>query len=320
MRASRQAGWARKAASTSAISGQRPDRGGFEVVAAAVEVAGEGGGVGPGRREERCGRERALSGPKDGLRRQYVAYATAADPVGDELDATSSSYGGLSPTQNATQIYGPLRSRAAEVGTKWELMDRHLLATASLFQTKVSNARENAPNNLPGYASGTIVPGAAYRVQGLDFEVAGKITDQWSVIGGLVFLKTRVTHSVVPTNIGLQLANIAHQSFNLLTKYRVTPWLEFGGQGIYASQIKGGSLLVANGGAAYPNRPNPTLLPSHWRFDAFAEAKVNPHLSLKLYGQNLFDKTYYDSFYQSAQPFVAVAPGRSVSLIAAVKF
>ena len=250
----------------------------------------------------------------------YIAYATAADPVGDELDATSSSYGGLSPTQNVTQIYGPVRSRAAEVGTKWELLDRHLLATASLFQTKVSNARENAPANLPGYVSGTIVPGAAYTVQGLDFEVAGKITDQWSVIGGLVYLKTRVTHSVVPTNIGLQLANIAPQSFNLLSKYRVNPWLEFGGQGIYASQIKGGSLLVANGGAAYPNPPNPTILPSHWRFDLFAETRIDKHTSLKLYAQNLFDKTYYDSFYQSAQPFVAVAPGRSVSLIAAVKF
>lgn len=37
----------------------------------------------------------------------YFAYATAADPVGDELDATSSSYGGLAATQNATQIFGP---------------------------------------------------------------------------------------------------------------------------------------------------------------------------------------------------------------------
>jgi len=250
----------------------------------------------------------------------YAAYATAADPVGDELDATSSSYGGFSPTQNVTQIYGPLRSRAAEVGTKWELLDRHLLATASLFQTKVSTARENAPANLPGYVSGTIVPGAAYRVQGLDFEVAGRITDRWSVIGGLVLMKTRVTHSVVPTNIGLQLANIAPQSFNLLTKYRLTDWFELGGQGIYASQIKGGSLLVANGGVAYPNPPNPTILPPHWRFDVFGEAKINPHLSMKLYAQNVLNKTYYDSFYQSAQPFVAVAPERSVSLIAAVKF
>ena len=250
----------------------------------------------------------------------YAAYATAAEPVGAELDATSSSYGGFSATQNQAQIFGPQRSRAAEVGTKWELLDQHLLATAAVFQTKVTNARETAPANLPGYTSGQIVGGAAYRVQGLDFEVAGKLTEQWSVMGGLVLMRTNVTRSIVPTNIGLQLANIAHRSFNVLTKYRPTNWLEFGGQAIYASQIKGGSLLVANGGVAYPNSPNPTILPSHWRFDVFTEAKVAPHTTLKLYVQNLLNKTYYDSLYQSAQPFVVVAPGRSVSLIAAVKF
>jgi catecholate siderophore receptor len=124
----------------------------------------------------------------------------------------------------------------------------------------------------------------------------------------------------VPTNVGLELANIAPRSFNLLNKYKVNNWLELGGQGIYTSQIKGGSLLAANGGVAYPNQPNPTILPSHWRFDIFAEAKVTPQVSLKLYVQNLLNKTYYDSLYQSAQPFIAVAPGRAVYLVARVKF
>ena len=70
----------------------------------------------------------------------------------DELDATSSSYGGFAPTQPSTQIFGPQLSKAFEVGTKWELFDRHLLASAAVFQTNVSNARETAPAGLlPGY-------------------------------------------------------------------------------------------------------------------------------------------------------------------------
>ena len=250
----------------------------------------------------------------------YFAYATAADPVGDELDATASAYGGLSATQNATQIFGPQKSRSYEVGTKWELVDRHLLVSAAAFQTEVSNARETAPTGLPGYTSGQIISGAAYRVRGLDFEVAGKLTQRWSVMGGLVVMDPKITKSIVPTNVGLQLANIAPTSFNLLSKYQVTHWLELGGQSIYASEIKGGSLLAANGGIAYPGTPNPTILPSHWRFDAFAEAKLNSHASLKLYVQNLTDKTYYDALYQSAQPFVQVAPGRAVYLDAVLKF
>ena len=250
----------------------------------------------------------------------YAAYATAADPIGDELDATSSTYGGFAPTQAATQIFGPQRSQAVEVGTKWELFDRHLLATAAAFRTTVENARETAPAGLPGYTSGQIVAGASYRSQGVDFEIAGKITPRWSVQGGLVLLNTEVTKSVVPTNIGLPLANIAPRSFTMLTKYQLTDSLELGGQAVYASTILGGSLLAANGGVAFPNPPNPTILPSHWRFDTFAEAKIGPYSTIKLFVQNVFNRTYYDSFYQSSQPFIQVAPGRAVTLVATVKF
>ncbi|TAL80986.1 MAG: TonB-dependent receptor, partial [Beijerinckiaceae bacterium] len=251
----------------------------------------------------------------------YVAYATAADPVGDELDAASSSYGGLSPTQQESQIFGPQRSQSIEFGNKWELFNRRLLATGSIFQTTVENARESTPSGLPGYpVKNTVVAGAAYRVQGIDLELAGKITDKWSVMGGLVLMKSDITQSVVPHDVGLPLANIAHQSFNLLSKYQVTNWFELGGQAIYTSKIYGGSLLAANGGVAYNAAPDPTVLPSHWRFDVFAETKIGPHASLKLYVQNLFNRTYYDSIYQSGVPFVRVAPGRTVSLIAQAKF
>jgi catecholate siderophore receptor len=250
----------------------------------------------------------------------YFAYATAADPVGSELDATSSAYGGLAATQAATQIFGPQKSRSYELGTKWELLRRHLLVSAATFQTDVANARETAPNGLPGYTSGQIVPGAAYRVRGLDLEAAGNITYKWSVMAGLVAMDPKVTRSIVPTNVGLQLANIAPQSFNLLTKYQITRRLELGGQAVYASRILGGSLLAANGGVAFPGAPNPTFLPSYWRFDVFAEHKLYTYLSLRLYGQNLTNKTYYDSLYQSAQPFIKVAPGRAVYLSLAFNF
>jgi catecholate siderophore receptor len=250
----------------------------------------------------------------------YLAYATAADPVGDELDSTSSTYGGFSATQPTTQIYGPQYSKSLELGTKWELFNQRLLATAAAFQTEVSNVRETAPANLPGFTSGQIYGNAAYRVRGVDLELAGNLTQAWSVMGGLVLMDPKITRSIVPTNVGLQLANIAPNSFNLLSKYQVTKWLELGGQGVYASEIKGGTLLAANGGVAYPNPPRPTILPEHWRLDVFAETAINSRVTLKLYVQNLLDKTYYDAMYQSAQPFVQVAPGRSVSLIANVKF
>jgi catecholate siderophore receptor len=229
----------------------------------------------------------------------YWAYGTSSEPVGAELDGTSVNYGGFSPTSPLPQIFSPVESRAHEVGNKWELFDRHLLTTAALFRTDVSNARELVGSST----TGTITAGAAYHVQGIDLGAQGNITDRWSVYSGLVLMKTRVDHSAVATNIGLPLANIANQSFNLLTKYRLTDTLEVGGQATYRSKIYGGTLLAANQG---------TVLPDYWRFDAFVEGYVGKNWEWKIFANNIFDKLYYDGFYQSAAPFVLVAPGRVI--------
>jgi catecholate siderophore receptor len=239
----------------------------------------------------------------------YTAYATSSNPVGAELDGTSTTYGGLNPGSKVNQIFGPTQNRAMEVGTKWELFDRRLLATGALFQTDVQNAREIIPT---GYLNaGTVVAGAAYRVRGIDLEVAGKITDKWSIFGGFVSMQSEVTQSIVSSNIGDKLANVAHNSFNMLTKYNLTDNLEIGGQATYISKIYGGTLLAANQG---------TVLPDHWRFDAFAEYKLNKNWTTKVFVNNILNKTYYDAFYQSAAPFVLMAPGRAAYLKLEAKF
>jgi len=164
-----------------------------------------------------------------------------------------------------------------------------------------------------------ITAGAAYRIRGIDLGVGGKITDKWSVFGGLVLMQSEVTKSLAPpananlysSNVGLQLANIAHQSFSLLSKYEINDVWEIGGQAVYRSKIYGGTLLAANQG---------TSLPSYWRFDTFAEAKVNENWKLKLAVNNIFDKRYYDALYQSATPFVLEAPGRAAYLILSARY
>ncbi|MDA9498834.1 TonB-dependent receptor [Bradyrhizobium sp. CCBAU 11357] len=229
----------------------------------------------------------------------YAAYATSANPFGSELDATGTDYGGVPP--NSTLLLGPERNKAIEVGTKWELADRHLLVTGALFQTNKDNARETV-NNL-------LTSGAAYRIQGIDIEAEGKITDRWSIFGGLVLMQSKVTQSGVASNLGLQLANIAHQSFSMLTKYKFDGGWELGGQAVYRSKVYGGTFAA-----------NTNELPSYWRFDAFVEKKIDQNWSMKFYAQNLTNKLYYDSFYRSNVPFVAVAPGRAFYVVTTAKF
>jgi len=258
----------------------------------------------------------------------YAAYATSANPVGAELDGGAANYGGLT---TAAQIFPPQLNSPAEVGLKWELFDRHLLATAAFFKTDVSGARE--------VNSGVTTGNASYYVEGVDLEAAGNITDKWMVLGGIVLMDSRVTSSYARTNIGLQLANIAHESFSLLTKYKAgelfglaPDMLEIGGQAIYRSKIYGGNNIVANGApvinaygwpaptAANPFLNVPTVLPSYWRFDIFAESKIGENITMKLSVNNLFDRTIYDAFYQTATPFVQMSPGRAVYLETRVLF
>lgn len=264
----------------------------------------------------------------------YVAYATSSNPVGAEFDGTSIQYGGLAPVLNGgvSQIFGPERNKAIEMGTKWELFDRHLLVTAALFQTEKENARES--RNITSQATATpacpypagttnnvscITAGAAYRIRGIDLGVGGKINDRWSIFGGLVLMQSEVTQSLIPpanpilfsSNIGLPLANVAHQSFSLLNKYQLSDAWEVGMQSVYRSQIAGGTFLAANQG---------TAIPSYWRFDTFAEARIDKHWKLKLFVNNIMDKRYYDALYQSAAPFVLEAPGRAAYLVLSARY
>jgi catecholate siderophore receptor len=264
----------------------------------------------------------------------YAAYATSSDPVGSEFDGTSAAYGGLSPSLNGNSnaIFGPEKNKAIELGTKWELFQRHLLLSGALFETTKDNAREaqnitptSAPVAgcpYPANTSGTvscISAGAAYLIRGIDLEAQGKITDKWSLIGGLVLMHSEVTKSLIPrgdpslytTNVGLPLANVAHQSFSLLSKYQLNDTWELGGQAVYRSKIYGGTYLAANEG---------TSIPSYWRFDAFAEARIDKNWKVKLFVNNIFNKLYYDALYQSSAPFVLEAPGRSASLVISARF
>jgi catecholate siderophore receptor len=229
----------------------------------------------------------------------YAAYATSANPQGGELDANNPTYGGLNAD---TAKLAPEENRSVELGTKWELFNRHLLASAAIFQTEKDNARETTP---------ALASTAAYRIRGLELAAQGNITERWSVYGGLVVMETEVTKSAVAENVGKQLANVPTMQFNMLTKYRLTDRLTIGGQAIYANEILGGTVV--------PNPAGFHTVP-FWRFDAMAEYQFTKNVSTQLNVVNLTDETYYDAIYQNANPFVFVAPGRAGYLTINVKY
>lgn len=233
----------------------------------------------------------------------YLAYSTSSAPTGAEVDAGlgSPDYGGITA---ASAVLGPERARSIELGTKWELFDKRVLATAALFRTDKYNAREQRPSST------VWVSGGEYRVQGFELGIAGNITDQWSVFGGLVIFDSEVLASVDPARVGKRLANVAHNTFSLLSKYKLTENFTVGGQASYASEIYGGTMFQLSN----------AQVPEHWRFDALAEYKFNKNISAQLNVLNLTDVIYYDAIYRSATPFAHIAPGRAAYLTLNFKY
>ena len=150
--------------------------------------------------------------------------------------------------------------------------------------------------------------------------MGGKITDKWSIFGGLVLMQSEVTKSLAPSAehacstppmSGGRSPTSRINPSACSRKYQLTDVWELGGQAVYRSKIYGGTLLAANQG---------TSIPSYWRFDTFAEARIDKNWKVKLFVNNIFDKRYYDALYQSAAPFVLEAPGRAAYLVLSARY
>jgi catecholate siderophore receptor len=241
----------------------------------------------------------------------YVAYATSQSPIGSELDSNGAQYNGISSILvNAP----PQEARSIEVGTKWELFNKRLLATAALFQTDVDHARTN---DTVTAADDTNAFAGKYRVRGIELGAAGNITKDWSVYGGLVLLDTEVLKASNPQDIGRRLANIPLTQFSLLNRYQLTDQFAIAGSATYGGEIYGGHLAA--------NAANNHTV-DWWRFDAFAEYKLTSNVELRVSGLNLTNELYYDAIYQAGTnpadlgTFAFVAPGRAGYLTLKVKY
>ncbi len=137
-----------------------------------------------------------------------------------------------------------------------------------------------------------------------------------------------MTKSALPGQTGLPLANIAHASFNILSKYKITDQWSLSAQATYKGEILGGTLQAVSyapgtinvQGAAAGTPGGYNKLPGGWRFDLMTDYRINDTFTIKFQIQNIFNAVLYDAFYRSATPYVYVAPGRVAHATLKVKF
>ncbi|MBC2776712.1 TonB-dependent receptor [Parasphingopyxis marina] len=222
----------------------------------------------------------------------YASFSTSSNPSGEQLDSTSSSYGGLAPE---TASLDPERNTAFEIGIKYEPND-DLLLTAALFHITKDNAREQT-------APGIFELVGEQRSQGFEISATGNPLPGVSVFAGYAFVDAEITDSPDPVNVGVRFANIPRHSGNILVTFEPVSGFQFGGQAYAQSRIYGGTIGAGD-----------ASVPGYVRFDAVARYRITEQVELRLNVLNLTDERYYDAIYRSGTPFSYVAPGRSAFL------
>ena len=219
----------------------------------------------------------------------------------------------FSPTADLYQLSGSQypaeRSKVTELGAKFLLLDGDLA-----FRTAIYHAVKDWERNTDLESTSSILT-KKRESNGLELELAGRITDKWEVFSGISFINSEILE-VAPVGgnknfIGQEARNTPKQTLNIWTTYQLPMGFKIGGGAEFKSKRYGGA---PTGTAAF----NPNYVPSYTRWDAMV-AYEQPKYSVKLNVQNLFDKLYYDALYDNGG-FTVPGQARRVILSTEYKF
>ena len=198
------------------------------------------------------------------------------------------------------------RSKTLELGAKWLLLDGDLALRTALY-----TATKDWERNTDLESTAAILT-KKRRTNGLEFELAGRITDNWEVFSGLAFMDAKILEVAENINattgaitigdarfVGQRARNTPVATFNAWTTYKFANNWKVGG-GVEAKGTRYGyNPSAANGGANFVNGEFlPNTLSGYARVDAmlaYEEKKWAVRLNVK----NLLDKTYYDAIYDN---------------------
>ena len=237
----------------------------------------------------------------------YATYSTAANINGGESDVGGNcGYGGICGDTTTIAQSKPEKVENIEIGTKWNLFDEKLLATAAIFQITKSDVMEGADYT----SEGTLNTGKN-RVKGLEVSLVGNITHDLSIQLGASLMDSEILDSVNDDSLGKALANFADESAYAQVRYQFTPQFSAGAVATYSSEI-----FVGQPDSAANEELS---VPSYTVFDLFANYEINEQLKLRLNVANLADKDYYLTAYRGAT-FAYIGAARNTKLTLSYEF
>ncbi|MGB6103872.1 MAG: TonB-dependent receptor [Pusillimonas sp.] len=209
----------------------------------------------------------------------YISYSTSFEPVGGAtVDGTP---------------FEPMRGKQTEIGIKYQPNGAKWMATVAAFDLRQTNRLTDDPV----YGFPDQVQSGELRSRGIELEVTGRLSRNWSVIGSYAYLDTEVTSSEIPEELGKPALYVPRHQASLWVDYTLT------GQGAWAGTVLGlgvrhvgssygGDIEVAGGGYASMNIPSHTVadLRIATQLRRLAPAFGDSELSLSV--TNIADKRY----------------------------
>lgn len=221
----------------------------------------------------------------------YASYSRSYLPrAGEQLSSLNLTNQALEP-----EVF-----RNVEVGAKWELGSA-VSVTGAVYRLTHGNVvvRDALDPTLSHLVD-------AERTTGLELELAGSLSDRWSLHGGYAYQDGEITQSLSASVLaGARLAQLPRHSFSLWNRYDVTS--RFGvGLGVISKSDR----FVAT--------DNLVVLPSFARVDAALFATLTSHLRAHINVENLFDERYFWAAHNNNN----IAPGspRAVRLSLTTQF
>jgi catecholate siderophore receptor len=203
----------------------------------------------------------------------YFSVGKSFNPAAEDLTAS---------TRGNEIDLAPEESYGFELGTKWELFDKRLLASAALFRTEKTNARSDDPVDN---GRNEVLEGEQ-RVQGIELSAFGQITDQLSLTASYTYQDSEVikaTGEDAASQQGNQLARTPENSFNLWANYKPTAKLSMGVGYEYVDERYNST---SSGGRE--------TAPDYSVVDAMVSYQVSKDLLVQLNGNNITDERYVD--------------------------
>lgn len=227
----------------------------------------------------------------------YVAFADAQTPPAGANFVLSATAG-----NQANAELDPQQTTTAELGTKWELLNKRLNVSAAVYRTE--NDKQASVDAVTGVANQE----GKTLVDGIELAAVGQLTNFWQLTMSVGFMESEQlgqsskssSTGVITTSDGVRWTPDVTAS--VWTSYTLEKFT-FGGGARYVGEQK--RVVTTNTNLATENMP---VIPAYTVADVMAAYKVNKNTNLRLNVYNVFDEEYISTLNNSGARMTLGAP------------